>query len=117
MRAREVGVQALERLNLFHVTCCERRLALTPALCRWENRSRSLDKSDERVCRTVLGKKKDACLLFPLPAGEGKGEGERPKLRTPLATAFLKMRWLVLVENNLKVELQRVELSEQKTLP
>jgi hypothetical protein len=54
-------------------------LALTPALSPGErgNPSPSLYERERGSCRTVAGKTRDGRLLFPLPGGEGQGEGGR----------------------------------------
>ena len=42
-----------------------------------ENRSPSLSGTGGRISRTIFRKSRNAHLLFPLPGGEGQGEGER----------------------------------------
>jgi hypothetical protein len=41
------------------------------------NRSLSYGTTCDWVCRTILGTKRSVRLLFPLPGGEGQGEGGR----------------------------------------
>src|SRR5437867_1683940 len=55
------------------------RPSLTLTLFRWEkeNRSPTSVKSGVDDCSMVSGESKKMQLLFPLPAGEGQGEGER----------------------------------------
>jgi len=55
------------------------RLSLTPALFRWEreNRTQSHGTSSNGICRKHVRKQQSVRWLFPLPAGEGQGEGER----------------------------------------
>jgi len=59
--------------NLF-----DRAFSLTPALSRWERGNPSPSRLEicNWICRAVV--RKTACVqrLFPLPQGEGKGEGE-----------------------------------------
>jgi hypothetical protein len=54
------------------------RFSLTPALSRWErgNRSQSHDNSLDWICGTRFGDLGEQRLLFPLPEGEGQGEGK-----------------------------------------
>jgi len=63
----------------FRMRVAAKRFTLTPALSRWEreNRIQSHGKTERGVYRTVDRKQTDVHLLFPLPAGEGQGEGER----------------------------------------
>jgi len=53
--------------------------SLTPALSRWErgNPSPSLPETSGWTCRTVGRRQESDQWLFPLPQGEGQGEGER----------------------------------------
>ena len=63
-------------------------LSLTPALSRWEREIAS--RSPRMRCISTRGvgfrRPETARLLFPLPAGEGQGEGEPSELtrRLPL---------------------------------
>jgi hypothetical protein len=41
------------------------------------NRSPSHETTCDWVCRTISGTKRTIRLLFPLPGGEGQGEGGR----------------------------------------
>ena len=54
-------------------------LSLTPALSRWEreNYFQRLGKTASDFCLMTFGFYRHGQRLFPLPAGEGKGEGER----------------------------------------
>jgi hypothetical protein len=53
--------------------------SLTPALSRWEREKRSqlLGVATTVNCSTAHGLYRLFQRLFPLPAGEGQGEGER----------------------------------------
>jgi len=53
-------------------------LSLTQALSRWEREghSQSHNTTDRRCSRTTIESTPPVRLLSPLPAGEGKGEGE-----------------------------------------
>ena len=42
-----------------------------------ENRSPSSEMACDRICLTTCSEKQTLRLLFPLPRGEGQGEGER----------------------------------------
>ncbi len=44
-----------------------------------ENRTQPRRISCAWICRTLTGESKDVHLLFPLPGGEGQGEGERSR--------------------------------------
>jgi len=61
-------------------------LALTPALSprKRENRPPSHPKTCDSICRTAVRIIQHVGLLFPLPGGEGKGEGERQTFFTQL---------------------------------
>jgi hypothetical protein len=50
-------------------------------------------------------------VLFPLPAGEGQGEGEDDR-----KIAFRNTHWKVIMANMLKHELQQLSCAEIKTL-
>ena len=52
---------------------------LTPALSlrERENCSPRLLQISSGICRIVSRHSQTYCLLFPLPGGEGQGEGER----------------------------------------
>ncbi len=68
--------------KLFHAGITARTdgpFPLTPALSRREreNCSQSHGGSSNRVCVTVIGKNGEPRMLFPLPEGEGQGEGKR----------------------------------------
>lgn len=54
-------------------------LALIPALSPWERETRSPSIGETGVSRRhcVQRKTSAAQVLFPLPGGEGQGEGER----------------------------------------
>ena len=55
--------------------------SLTPALSRWEreNYFPSPGMIGRWICRTVIEKTTDTQRLFPLPQGEGQGEGGVPQ--------------------------------------
>ena len=55
------------------------RFSLTPALSRWEREDliQSLKQSSDWMLPNAHPGKWNTRLLFPLPAGEGQGEGER----------------------------------------
>jgi hypothetical protein len=61
-----------------------RRLSLTPALSRWEREKRPQRLLETTFVSGSIGSLKTirVKLLFPLPAGEGQGEGERPAINT-----------------------------------
>ena len=46
-----------------------------------ENRSQSPGNTCDWICRTVIRNTRDSQQLFPLPGGEGQGEGERSNKR------------------------------------
>ena len=50
--------------------------SLTPALSRWEREPRRPRRDNPRTSANP----RDCRTLLPLPAGEGRGEGERPHL-------------------------------------
>ena len=55
------------------------RRILTLTLSRWERATwfQRLGKTTRGFCSTTIGIYEDGQRLFPLPAGEGQGEGER----------------------------------------
>ena len=57
-------------------------LSLTPALSRWERENcfQPLGKPAAGFCLVATEFREDTQRLFPLPAGEGQGEGERNAL-------------------------------------
>ena len=61
--------------------------SLTPALSRWEreNRFQRLGESTTGFCSATRKFYKAVRRLFPLPAGEGKGEGERLEQRKTIS--------------------------------
>ena len=56
---------------------------LTPALSLWEreNRSPSHSNTCDWICGADIRKTRRTQSLFPLPQGEGQGEGEAPRVQ------------------------------------
>ena len=69
-------------IRLWLPACKSVRFSLTPALSRWEreNRSQRLGKPIVASGSSDSRKSEASQLLFPLPAGEDQGEGERPAI-------------------------------------
>jgi hypothetical protein len=70
---------AISRLTVGVARSTATPFSLTPARSRWEreNRGRSHRNTERSVYQTTIESVQAMRLLFPLPAGEGKGEGER----------------------------------------